>query len=121
MKRFPEVGEKALGNRNARSSPKAKDYGLREAERILERGQRALGLSEAEIENPERVDLRRAAVGWMIWTRTAGVPQAWIAEKLNFKSAANASQQIRRFASLPVRHQPKLVREWIAQELKNVD
>jgi len=40
------------------------------------------------------------------------VPQAWIAGRLNLKSAANASQQVRRFHHLPEKELPKDVKQW---------
>jgi hypothetical protein len=42
--------------------------------------------------------------------KETSVPQVWIAERLNLKSAANASQQIRRFHLVPEQEQPKEVK-----------
>jgi hypothetical protein len=45
-------------------------------------------------------------------TKETSVPQEWIAERLNLKSAANASQQIRRFHLVPDKDLPREVRAW---------
>ncbi len=44
--------------------------------------------------------------------KETSVPQEWIAEHLNLKSAANASQQIRRFHQVPDKELPMEVRTW---------
>ncbi len=44
--------------------------------------------------------------------KETSVPQAWIAERLNLKSAANANQQIPRLALAPEQELPKEVRVW---------
>lgn len=49
------------------------------------------------------------SVAWAVAKETS-VPHAWIAERLNLKSAANASQQIRRFHKGPEKELPKEVR-----------
>ncbi|MFT5467627.1 MAG: putative transposase [Verrucomicrobiales bacterium] len=121
--RFPVAGNRqtAKRNRNARSSQQIWDHGLRAAEQLLAGGMTALGLRQEQIERPVRGDLRRLAIAWMIWTQTAGVSQGWIAERLNLKSAANASQQIRRFAALKNRERPKEIRRWISAQLEKFD
>lgn len=106
---------------NARISDQTRDFGLRQAEQLLALGKAALGFSDAQIGRPERGDLRRAANDRLIWTTTAVVPQKWIAEALDLKSAANSSQQIRRFAAIPPRRRTKSIQKWIADVLKNVD
>jgi hypothetical protein len=58
-----------------------------------------------------RNDLTREAVAWAIWKETI-VSQKWIAETLILKSAANASQQIRRFSKLKDSELPKSIRSW---------
>jgi hypothetical protein len=44
-------------------------------------------------------DLRKLALAELLWKRTT-VSQEWIAEKLSMRSAANVSQQLRRFNRL---------------------
>ena len=56
----------------------------------------------------------------LLWKRTT-VSQEWIAEKLSMRSAANVSQQLRRFdrakanAKLPMELQNLLKEAWDAQ------
>ncbi len=45
-------------------------------------------------------DARRGAAAWIVWHRS-GAPQAWIAERLGLRSAANVSQQRRKFDTAP--------------------
>ena len=73
----------------------------------------ALGLNESDVERPKRGDLRRAAIGWVVWHQTSGVPHRWIAEKLGFRTAANSSQQIRNFGKIPQKELPGEIRKWI--------
>ncbi len=87
-----------VGNRNYRSSEQKKAHGEAEAQRLLEWGMEALGLSERDIRRP-------VAVANVLDSRTT-VSQKWIAQRLNMKSAANVSQQVRRFLELPGNHLP---------------
>jgi hypothetical protein len=64
-----------------------------------------------ELQQDRRGDWRRSSVAWALAKETS-VPHAWIAEKLNLKSAANASQQIRRFHLVPTRRLPREVKSW---------
>ena len=68
-------------------------------------------MDEAALTEDRRKDWRRASVAWAVAKETS-VPHAWIAEELNLKSAANASQQIRRFQLEPEKSLPKEVRTW---------
>ncbi len=72
----------------------------------------ALGLSELEIRKSVRGDLRRAAVVRVLDSR-ASRSQKRIAQKLNMKSAANLSQQVRRFSKPPEKHLPAPIRTWM--------
>ncbi len=60
-----------------------------------------------------RGDLRRSAIAWAVWTKTSGVSQQWIADELNLRSAANVSNQLRKFAKLPSKELPLEIRKWI--------
>ncbi|NRB74782.1 MAG: transposase [Verrucomicrobiales bacterium] len=107
-----EEGEHALSP-TSRRSEQARDFSLAEAERIVREGIAALGLNESDVERPKRGDLRRAAIGWVVWHQTSGVPHRWIAEKLGFRTAANSSQQIRNFGKIPQKELPGEIRKWI--------
>ncbi len=69
----------------------------------------ALGLSDSDIRKSMRGDLRRMAVAKVLDNRTT-VSQKSIAQRLNMKSAANVSQQVRRFSELPERHLQTVIR-----------
>ena len=49
------------------------------------------------------------------------MPQKWIADKTGLKSAANVSQQVRRYDLLPARKLSPQERDWREQFLKFVD
>jgi hypothetical protein len=109
---------KLNGCRTSQGDSVVRDFSVAEAERILSEGMKTLELSEAEIRKPEYGDLRRSAIGWVIWHRTSGVSHAWIAERLNMKSAANSSQQIRKFGRLASRAMDSKIRNWIKKNGK---
>ncbi|HUF62042.1 MAG TPA: hypothetical protein VMN36_08200 [Verrucomicrobiales bacterium] len=81
---------------------------------VFEHGSRELFL-DTFAEAPGRTgDWRHNPVAWAVAKETS-VPQEWIAERLNLKSAANASQQVRRFDQLPDRElvkQPEHLTPW---------
>lgn len=103
--------EERRESRNYRSSETMRDHHEKQARRILKEASDFFGKTVPELGEAKRGDWTRAAVGWAIWKETV-VTQRWIAEKLNLKSAANASQQIRRFAREPEQGLPKRIREW---------
>ncbi len=110
-KRIESLGNRRSRNYRSRSEGPEKDHGLRRAERIVIEGSRHYRLDESALKMDRRGDWRRSSVAWAVSKETS-VPCAWIAERLNLKSAANASQQIRRFAQVPERKLPKEVRAW---------
>ena len=82
-------------HRSYRSSLEIQAHGEAEAEKIFREGLAAAGLEEAELKDLPGSDLRKVIIAGAIWERTT-VRMSWISEKLAMKSAANASQQIRR-------------------------
>lgn len=68
-------------------------------------------MSDEALRKDRRGDWTRSSVAWSLAKETS-VPHAWIAENLNLKSAANASQQIRRFQREPEKALPKAVKQW---------
>ena len=109
--RIEKMGERKSRNYRSRSEGPAKDHGLRRAEEILAEGAKHFGFTGEELRQNRWGDWRRSAVAWAIAKETS-VPQEWIAEHLNLKSAANASQQIRRFHQVPDKELPREVRAW---------
>ena len=100
-----------MKNRTYRSSAIGRDAGIADAGKILLRAEQHFGLGEGELARLQRGDLRRAAIGWAIHRQTC-TPLGWIAEQLNLSSAANASQQIRRFDLRKASSLPKEERAW---------
>ena len=78
------------------NSALGRDAGIDDAEKILLMAEPHFGLGGGEIGRLPRGDLRRVAIGWAIHRRCC-LPLSWVAEQLKLSSAANASQQIRRF------------------------
>ena len=109
-----------MKNRNYRSSALGRDAGIADARRILHRAEQHFRLGEGELGRLPRGDLRRAAIGWAI-RRQCCVPLIWVAEQLNLSSAANASQQIRRFDVRKQSSLPKKIRAWKKLMSKIVD
>jgi REP element-mobilizing transposase RayT len=89
-------------NRNYRSSPSGRAHDLAVAERILEEGLDAAGLEKSDLPHLKGSDPRKVAIARAIHANVT-VPQAWTAEQLHMRSAANVSQQIRRTRKLPRR------------------
>jgi putative transposase len=85
----------ATGNRNYRSSAVGRRKARQEAEELLREGLAHFGL--ARTKNWERASHRaRVAIAWAL-TRRTSQSQAWIAEELGLRSAANVSQLTLRF------------------------
>lgn len=100
-------------HRSAKASGEKRAHGEREARRLLAEGLSAARLSAAEIETLPGSDARKVAIARVLWEQTT-VDMKWLAEHLWMRSAANASQQIRRQRQ----HVPPLsnaMQRWLAQ------
>jgi hypothetical protein len=111
LKRIGKLVPKKSRNYRSRSAGPAKDHGEKRALEIIVEACAHYGMSKGELRTIRRGDWKRASVAWALAKET-GVPHAWIAEQLNLKSAANASQQIRRFQSLSVRKLASEIKQW---------
>ena len=100
-----------MKNRTYRSSALGRDAGIVDATEILHRAEKHFGLGKGEMMKLPRGDVRRAAIGWAIHRRCC-TSLSWVAEQLNLSSAANASQQIRRFDVRKTNSLPKDIRAW---------
>lgn len=98
-------------NRDAHSSSLVKDYGEKEAERIVQEATKHFGAPESDWLQNRRGDHRKAAVAWAICQRT-NVPHRWIANRLQMHSPANVSQTVRNFEKLKENALPKSIRAW---------
>ena len=67
----------------------------------------AAGLAEADLAALKVTDPRKVALADLLWRHTT-VSQSWLAEKLHLKSAANASQLLRRTAPQVLRNKRSL-------------
>jgi hypothetical protein len=78
-----------------RSGGVRRTHDRRQAERWIEGGLAAAGLRAEELAGLPGSDPRKVALARLLWQRTTE-SQQWIAERLQMRSAANVSQQIRR-------------------------
>ena len=98
-------------NRDYQTSPLLKDRGLQQCEAWLQEACQHYQTKEEELLAGKRGDWRKASVAWRICKFTV-VPQGWVADRLKMKSAANVSQQVRRFVNTPEDKLPEQVKEW---------
>ena len=114
----------AAEKRDFRGSGLGKDHARQQAEALIAKGCEFFGIrGDAEAAGPATLkpgDLRRVAIAWAIWKQTS-MAQGWIAERLGMKSAANVSQQIRRFEGRKERELPEEIRKWKALQSRFVD
>ncbi len=97
--RLLALGEAVIGrpgHRSARSTQEKRAHGELVARELLEEGLRRAKLTREELPALPGSDLRKVALASAIWEQTI-VSMAWLAEHLAMRSAANASQQIRRY------------------------
>jgi len=97
--RLLKLAEKALAvrrNRTYRSAAVARAHDQAEAKRLLEEGLTAAGLEGTALELLPGSDIRKVALADLLLARTL-VRQSWIADRLAMCSAANVSQQVRRY------------------------
>jgi putative transposase len=66
------------------------------AQRFLDGGLTAAGLSDKELDSLPGSDVRKVALANLLLERTVA-RQSWIAGKLAMRSAANVSQEVRRY------------------------
>jgi len=92
------VRERIRSSRAYKRTPEIVAHGDRQAERWLEEGLKAAGLTPEDLGKSGGSDPRKLALAELLWKRTT-VSQAWIAERLGMRSAANVSQQLRRYAA----------------------
>jgi putative transposase len=85
-----------LGNRNRRSTRQWRDHAQVNANDLIRQGLEALELSEDQIKSTKGSEPRKVSLAWAI-ARSTTLSQSWIADRLNMRSAANVSQQVRRF------------------------
>jgi hypothetical protein len=113
-----KIGETALRqtrSRSANASREKQAHREQEAKRLVAEGMAMAGLTHEDLKKLPGSEPRKVAVARVVWDRTTvGMP--WLAEQLNLRSAANASQQIRRHRRQPPALARKL-QKWIIQSI----
>ena len=105
-------GLSRVGNRNGRSTHQWRDHARVSATDLIGQGLKALELSEDQLKASKGSEPRKVSLAWAI-ARSTTMNQSWIAERLNMGSAANVSQQVRRFERKFKRQSDLRIREWI--------
>ena len=86
-----------------------------EARQLVLEGMAVAGLTDEDLKAMPGSEPRKVAIAMVVWERTT-VSMPWLAGRLKLRSAANASQQIRRQRA----RQPALARalqKWMLQSL----
>ena len=113
--RVLKVGEAVLvrpRHRSAKASGEKRAHGEGEALRLLTEGIASAGFGADDLHHLPGSDPRKVAIARLIWERTT-VDMRWLSDHLGLRSAANASQQIRRWnEDAPL---PATLRQWISQ------
>ena len=114
--RLLKIGEAALKkarHRDYRASEESRAHGEDVALKLLKEGLAAAGLTPGRIREIPGSDARKVAIATAIWQNTT-MNMQWIAERLSMRSAANASQQIRRLRIAP-QPLPTELKKWTTQ------
>ena len=87
---------KKRSSRASQRTPQATAHGEEQAKQWLKVGLVAAGLGAKDLPRMKGSAPQKLALAELLWKRTT-VSQEWIAQKLAMRSAANVSQQLRRF------------------------
>jgi hypothetical protein len=101
-----------LGNRNRRTTDQWRDHAQQSATDLIRQGLKTLELSEAQLRATKGSEPRKVSVAWAV-ARSTSLSQTWIADRLHMRSAANVSQQVRRFESQLKRQTDPRIKRWI--------
>ena len=92
-----------------------REHGEQQALEWLARGLKAGGLRAGSLSKVKGSDPRKVLLADLLWRRTV-VSQEWLAAKLEMRSAANVSQQLRRLDwKAAVRKAPKELRRFLEE------
>jgi len=114
--RLLEIGKAAIvktRHRDYQASQESRAHGEAVALKLLQEGLAAVGLEASELPELPGNEKRKVAIAAAIRQKTT-VSMRWIAEALSMRSAANASQQIRRHRTTPSTL-PERLQKWIDQ------
>jgi putative transposase len=101
-----------LGHRNRRSTQQWRDHAQLSATDLIRQGLKALELTEGQLRATKGSERRKVSLAWAI-ARSTTLSQSWIADRLNMRSAANVSQQVRRFETQLKRQTDFRIKRWI--------
>jgi putative transposase len=101
-----------LSHRNGRSTHQWRDHAQVSGTDLIRQGFKALGLSEEQLKATKGSEPRKVSLAWAL-ARTTTLSQSWIADRLNMRSAANVSQQVRRFETQLHRQNDSRIKRWI--------
>jgi putative transposase len=90
---------RAIRNRTYRSGGLQKSHDVQAAERLVREGLKESGLRETDLAHLPGSEPRKIRIAQKVWRQTS-VSQGWIAKRLQMRSAANVSQQLRRYEKL---------------------
>jgi REP element-mobilizing transposase RayT len=111
---------KKRSSRASQRTPQATAHGEEQAKQWLKDGLAAAALGAKDLPHMKGSAPQKLALAELLWKRTT-VSQEWIAQKLAMRSAANVSQQLRRFdrtkanAKLPPEMRRFLKEAWKAE------
>jgi len=100
-------------HRSGEGSHEKRAHGEQEARRRLAEGLAVAGLSAEDLKNLPGSEARKVAIARAVWEQTT-VDMKWLATHLHLRSAANASQQIRRHRQQPP-GLPQALQQWLIQ------
>ena len=110
-------GLSRLRHRNRRSTHQWSDHAHLSATDLIQKGFKALELSEDQLKATKGSEPRKVSLAWAV-VRSTTLSQSWIADRLNMRSAANVSQQVRRFESRLNHQTDSRIKRWI-KSVKN--
>jgi hypothetical protein len=107
--------ERKRTSRAYRRTAEVTAHSEQQAIRWFEDGLKAAGLELEDLGGLKGTDPRKLALAELLWKRTT-VTQEWIADRLSMRSAANVSQQLRRFDRQATNAKlPEKLREFLAE------
>jgi REP element-mobilizing transposase RayT len=105
-------GFKQLRHRNRRSTHQWRDHAQSSATDLIRQGFNVLELSEVQLKTTKGSEPRKVSLAWAI-ARSTTLSQSWIADRLHMRSAANVSQQVRRFETQLKSQTDPRIKRWI--------
>jgi putative transposase len=89
-----------------------RDHAQLSANDLIRQGLKTLKLSEDQLKATKGSEPRKMSLAWAI-ARLTTLSQSWIADRLNMRSPANVSQQVRRFETQLKRQTDSRIKRWI--------